>query len=525
VIGPNAKVAYTSGGGSAVLLSTRTVTPLEGITEAAKEFDAKVEYHIGVTSTNYKYLPLISDYMKSGDPGALVEFWNETPTEDFLKTDADLTAERPNPVWHTTTRSSNAFLTDGIDESVNEVCWVRYSMTFVPDETGDWEFSLVIVGLGNLFVNDKLVVDLSTNPEPGELFFGIGSKEVRAVVPGLEANKEYHLEIRTSNSHLVAKGTPFNSRGGIRAGAMTKIKEEDAINEAVDLAKKADATILVIGLNNDWESEGFDRNHMDLPGSTNDLVTQVLAASPQVVIVNQSGTPVTMPWIDQAHTLLHAFYGGDELGNGLADVIFGKVNPAGKLALTFPKQLEDNPSYPSFGDRGQVHGKVLYNEGIYAGYRSYGINKLMPLFPFGYGLSYTTFSYSDLFLTQPSSSDPFNVSFTVKNTGNVPGREVAQIYIADLHSSLPMPAKELKGFSKVYLRPGESETIDIELGRDAISFYDDRKKVWIAEQGIFEVQVGTSSADIKLKGEITLEQTFTWTGPVEIDRIMLSQLV
>ena len=119
VIGPNAKVAYTSGGGSAVLLSTRTVSPLEGITEAAKEFDAKVEHHIGVTSTNYKYLPLISDYMKSEDPGALVEFWNETPTEDFLKTDADLTAERPNPVWETRTRSSSAFLTDGIVSLVN----------------------------------------------------------------------------------------------------------------------------------------------------------------------------------------------------------------------------------------------------------------------------------------------------------------------------------------------------------------------------------------------------------------------
>ena len=136
----------------------------------------------------------------------------------------------------------------------------------------------------------------------------------------------------------------------------------------------------------------------------------------------------------------------------------------------------------------------------------------MPSFPFGYGLSYTSFSYSDLYLTQPSSSDPFNVTFTVKNTGNVPGREVAQVYIADLHSSLPMPAKELKGFSKVYLKPGESETIDIELGRDAISFYDDRKRVWIAEKGIFEVQVGASSVDIKLKGEVTLEETFTWTG-------------
>jgi len=154
----------------------------------------------------------------------------------------------------------------------------------------------------------------------------------------------------------------------------------------------------------------------------------------------------------------------------------------------------------------------LYNEGIYVGYRNYEIKNLAPLFPFGYGLSYTSFSYADLSTTSPSSDGAFTVSFTVTNTGSVAGREVAQVYIADPQSSLPRPVKELKGFSKVHLEPGKSRKVTVELGRDAISFYDDRKSAWVAEKGAFEVLVGTSSADIKLKGEAVLEKTFTWTG-------------
>ncbi|GLB34071.1 putative glycosyl hydrolase 3 family protein [Lyophyllum shimeji] len=249
---------------------------------------------------------------------------------------------------------------------------------------------------------------------------------------------------------------------------MRQLDGDRAIAEALKAAKDADAAILVVGLNHDYESEGFDRPDIELPGLTNQLVWEVLVANPNTVVVNQSGTPVSMPWVEQASTVLQAFYGGNELGNGLADVLFGKVNPSGKLPLTFPKRLEDSPSYPSFGDRGQEYGKILYNEGIFVGYRGFEIKKLAPLFPFGFGLSYTQFEYTSLDASIISPAGDFTISFDVKNTGQVHGREVAQIYITDQQSSLPRPIKELKGFVKADLKPGETKRIEHALDRESI---------------------------------------------------------
>jgi len=280
----------------------------------------------------------------------------------------------------------------------------------------------------------------------------------------------------------------------------------------VEIAKEADVTILVIGLNHDWESEGHDRADMELPGLTNKLVSAVLSANPNTVIVNQSGTPVEMPWINEASTVLQAFYGGNELGNGLADVLFGKVNPSGKLPLTFPLRLEDNPSYPSFGDKGQEAGRIYYNEGIFVGYRSYEIRRLAPLFAFGHGLSYSQYEYGDLKTTTISAEGGFTVSFKVTNVGQVKGREVAQVYISDPKSSLPRALKELKGFVKIPLNPGETKAVTLTFDREALGFYDDQNMNWVAECGTFGVQVGASSVDIRLKGEVELQETFTWTG-------------
>jgi beta-glucosidase len=513
VIGPNAKQAMTSGGGSARLLSTYSVSPLEAISTVAEEIGAEVTYGIGAMS--YKYLPLADPYIQQedGQPGSLIEFWNENPEERFLKPDADVSKPVQTCAWSTTTKGSGCFFLDGVDDTkVNEVCWIRYSAKFIPDEDGDWEFSLAIAGLGNFFFDGKLAIDLSTNAEQGESFFGLGTVDVRTVIKGLKAKQTYHMEIRIGNATFIAGGSPFTCRGGIQFGAIRQIGEEDAIRDAVALAKESDATILVVGLNHDWESEGFDRKDLELPGLINRLVSEVLHADPNTVVVNQSGTPVTMPWVDDAPTLLQAFYGGNELGNGLADVIFGKVNPSGKLALTFPKRLEDTPSYPSFGDKGEVYGRILYNEGIYVGYRSYEIRELAPLFSFGHGLSYTSFAYADLSTTTISAGGTFSVSFTITNKGTVSGREIAQVYIAAPQSSVPRPVKELKGFSKVFLRPGESKEVTIGLERDAISYYDDRQMAWVVEKGIFEVLVAASAIDVKLKGEVVTEKDFTWTG-------------
>ncbi|KAF9485175.1 glycoside hydrolase family 3 protein [Pholiota conissans] len=510
VIGPNAKVAITSGGGSAGLLPTYTVSPLQGIREAARAIGADVEYAIGTPS--HKYLPGLQQYIwqVDGQPGALMEFWNEAPTPNFISTSNDFGTPLPRPIWSTPTLGSNCVLFDGIDaEKVNTTCYMRYSAKFKPDEDGDWEIGLNFTGHANLFIDQKLIIEFVPTASGVD---GFNAPDVRAVAKDLRAGQEYDLEIRMSNAFFASSGIPFPCWGVMRAGAVKIVDADVSIREAVALAHESDVVILVIGLNNDWETEGADRQDMELPGRTNDLVAEILRANTNTVIVNQSGTPVSMPWASKASTLLQAFYGGNELGNGLADVLFGLVNPSAKLPLTFPIRLEDNPSYPSYGDNGQESGKIYYNEGIFVGYRGYEIRKLAPLFPFGFGLTYSTFEYSNLATTEVSPDGHFNVSFDIKNSSRVPGREVAQLYVSDAQSSRPRPIKELKAFVKVALNPGETKRVDIALDREALSFYNEVDMCWVAESGTFGIHVGASSTDVRLKGEVKLDKTFTWTG-------------
>ncbi|KAI0048714.1 glycoside hydrolase family 3 protein [Auriscalpium vulgare] len=507
VIGPNAKQAFTSGGGSARLLETYNVNPLEGIRAAVKNATVEVAYTVGATT--HKYLPLLDGYLKhGGEDGALVEFWNEEPVAGW---EGNLKDGAP-AVWSTPTRGSNCAFMDGIpDDKVNLECWLRYTTEFTPDESGDYDFGVTVTGRGSFFVNGERAINFPSPPD-GEPLFGPGTADLHAVVKGLEAGKPVAIEVHLSNAPFLARGLPFPFRGGLRLGAVRVVETDEAIADAVKIAQEADVAILVVGLNHELESEGFDRADLSLPGATNKLVSAVLKANPKTVVVNQSGAPVEMPWIDDAHTVVQAFFGGNELGNGLADVLFGKVNPSGKLSLTFPKRNEDSPAYPAYGDQGESFGKILYNEGIYVGYRSYDKKSVEPLFPFGHGLSYTTFTYSDLSTTPISADGTFSVSFTVTNSGNVSGREVAQVYIADPASALPRPVKELKGFTKVALAAGESKTVTLALDREALGFFDERRKAWVAEAGKFDVLVGASSRDVRLTGTTELKETFSWVG-------------
>ncbi|KAK7470377.1 hypothetical protein VKT23_001804 [Stygiomarasmius scandens] len=339
VIGPNAKFAMTSGGGSARLLESWTVSPLEGIRSWLKEAGSSTEVNYTIGATSHKYLPLLSSltFQDDGSVGGVLEFWNEKPAKDFMDPNADLNAPTKESAWSCTSKVTNIFLLDGVDsDKVDPSCFIRYTTTFIPDESGDWRLGLNVSGTGNLFIDNQLVVDLSTNPPSGNTFVGFGTAEVSNVVKGLQAGQKYKVEVRISNVELVEKGLPFPCWGGLRFGGIKVVEDEAALNDAIQLAKESDAVILVVGLNHDWESEGFDRTDMELPGLSNRLVSEVLRANPNTVVVNQSGSAVTMPWIDEASTVLQAFYGGNELGNGLADVIFGKVNPSAKLSLTFP---------------------------------------------------------------------------------------------------------------------------------------------------------------------------------------------
>ena len=283
----------------------------------------------------------------------------------------------------------------------------------------------------------------------------------------------------------------------------------DPIGEAVALAKRCDVAIVFAGQTNEWETEGYDRADMELPRQQNQLIEQVAAANPRTIVVLNTGSPVHMPWLKDVAAVLETWYGGQEAGNAIADVLFGKANPSGKLPTTFPERLEDNPAYINYPGE---NGRVYYGEGIFVGYRYYDKKAVAPLFPFGFGLSYTTFHYDHLQLDRQAYApgEKIRVSLEVTNTGKRAGQEIVQLYVRDAKSSLARPPKELKAFAKIALQPGETRPVSFDLDDSALMYFDDKRMAWVAEAGEFEVQVGASSRDIRL------QKAFEWKSETTI---------
>jgi beta-glucosidase len=280
--------------------------------------------------------------------------------------------------------------------------------------------------------------------------------------------------------------------------------KDTRLAKAVALAKRSDVALVFAGYPDAFESEGSDRPSMDLMGKQNELIAAVAQANPRTAVVLNVGAPVSMPWVDQVAAIVQAYYPGMENGNAVAAVLLGKVNPSGKLPETFPARLEDGPAFINASHPGCR--EVNYGEGIFVGYRYYDMKDVTPLFPFGHGLSYTSFSYSNLKVSKTVKAGKMvEVSLTVTNIGKAAGKEVVQLYVSDLKASLPRPPKELKGFAKVALAPGEAGTVAFSLNERALSFYDPHKHAWVAEPGEFEVLVGSSSRDIRVKAKFTLE--------------------
>jgi beta-glucosidase len=278
---------------------------------------------------------------------------------------------------------------------------------------------------------------------------------------------------------------------------------KDMIEEAVKLAKKSDVVVLVAGLNPEWESEGFDRVDMKLPGEQDKLIKRVLKANKNTIVVLNVGSAVEMPWIDKVPAVIQLWYDSQEQGNALSDVLFGDVNPSGKLPTTIPVRLQDNPAYINYPGE---NGKVRYGEGLFVGYRYYDKKELAPLFPFGHGLSYTTFEYSNLRLSenQITPEKGLDVSFDVTNTGKRTGKEVVQVYVRDVYCSLARPEKELKAFAKIELAPRETKTVTLHLDREAFWFYNPARNGWVTEPGEMEVLIGSSSRDLRLREKFML---------------------
>ncbi|WHX51231.1 glycoside hydrolase family 3 C-terminal domain-containing protein [Paenibacillus woosongensis] len=274
--------------------------------------------------------------------------------------------------------------------------------------------------------------------------------------------------------------------------------DAESMAKAIETAQNTDVAVLFIGLPDRYESEGYDREHLSIPQNQIALIEAVASVQPNLVAVLSNGAPIEMPWLPKVKAVLEGYLGGQALGGAIASLLFGDANPSGKLAETFPMKLSDNPSYLNFPGDGD---KVEYKEGIFVGYRYYDAKEIEPLFPFGHGLSYTEFSYRDMSISakEIADSDTVEISVFVKNTGKTAGKEIVQLYVRDIQSSVRRPEKELKGFEKISLKPGEEKKVTFTLDKRSFAYYNVELKDWHVETGEFEILIGKSSREIVLR--------------------------
>ncbi|MBU3821014.1 glycoside hydrolase family 3 C-terminal domain-containing protein [Flavobacteriaceae bacterium XHP0103] len=341
--------------------------------------------------------------------------------------------------------------------------------------------------------------------------FGAGVKTKREVTPleGLQNRFPESVKINYAQGYLERYSKTFETQfGDVTVNKPETIDELDPklLEEAVEAAKNSDVAVLFVGSNRDYESEASDRKDLELPFGQEALIEAVLAVNPNTVVVMIAGAPFDINEIkEQASTLVWSWFNGSEGGNALADVLLGNVNPSGRLPWTMPKKLEDSPAHATNSFPGNE--TLTYDEGILVGYRWFDTKNIEPLYPFGYGLSYTTFEFSNLKTDKPSytENDMIQVSFSIKNTGNMDGKEVAQLYITDSESSVEKAAQELKGFKKVMVKSGSTVNVTILLPAKELAYYDVSKKDWVVEPGAYKLKIGKSSRDIVAETTVSIE--------------------
>ena len=305
-------------------------------------------------------------------------------------------------------------------------------------------------------------------------------------------------------------------------GYTTKGEEPDEqlISQAVAAAKAAKVAVVVAGLPDAFESEGYDRTHMRMPKCQVELIKRVAEANANTVVVLYNGSPIEMPWIGKVKAVVEAYLGGQAVGGATADVLFGDASPSGRLPESFPIKLEHNPSYLTYGGE---KDNAVYNEGVFVGYRYYDKKAMDVLFPFGYGMSYTTFAYANLKLSADSikDTDTLTVTVDVTNTGKVAGKEVVQLYVGDQQSTVFRPVRELKGFKKVELAPGETKTVSFTLCKRAFAYWSVQLHDWHVETGAFNIEIGHSSRDIALSAVVNVQSTVTLPVTYTADSIFI----
>lgn len=464
----------------------------------------KVDFTIGAQA--HKELPTVGTSWNTspdgkGKAGLTFHAYNEPPTDKDRKSVDEIHLD-----------NSNVMMMDYYCPRIkNHLFYVTIDGYFMADRNGEYQIGVCVFGTAKVYVDGKELIDNETKQRQGTAFFGAGTLEEQGTV-SMKKGQTYHIEI-TYGSAPTAKlgGGSVNFGGGaVRIGGAWKIDPEQEIKRAADLAKSADQVVICAGLNMDFESEGYDRPDMKLPGYIDQLISTVLDANPSTVVVLQSGTPVEMPWVHKAKTLLHAWYGGNETGHGIADVLFGDVNPSGKLSLSFPIRNEDNPAFLNYRSEA---GRTVYGEDVYVGYRYYDTVKRPVNFAFGHGLSYTTFKFSDL--SVKNDGKELLVSVKVANTGKVDGAQVVQVYVSQDKPAIRRPVKELKEFKKVVVKSGGSETVQIKIPlKYAASYFDESMDKWIMEEGGYKAIVSDTSAvtNAALEAKFEVDKTSWWSG-------------
>jgi beta-glucosidase len=475
VIGPYANAAQILGGGSSSVTPHYVVTPFEGIKNRAGK---KIKVDTAPGCHIYKNLPAPAPETLSTEDGRVGLSLNLFNGTQFSGAPA---------YSEVTTHVQHGWFDHSVPNVNQESFSMRMEGLFTPKESGTHLLSLSAIGWCKLFLDDEVLIDHSDDSDMG--------RQVTAEVE-LKGGKAYALKVE-----YYWQGSP---RWRSISFGHQPPQPIDLIAEAVKLAKKADVVVLVASLNGEWEAEGFDRVDMKLPGDQNELIKQVSKANKNTIVVLNVGSPVEMPWIDRVPAVLQLWYDSQEQGNALADILFGDVNPSGKLPTTFPVRLEDNPAYINYPGE---NGKVRYGEGIFVGYRYYDKKNVAPLFPFGHGLSYTKFKYGNLRLSAESitPNQELKVKVDVTNTGKVTGKEIVQLYVRDVKSTFARPEKELKGFAKVELKSKQTKTVTFTLNREAFWYFDTAKNSWNTEPGEFEILVGGSSRDVREKRSVMLE--------------------
>jgi beta-glucosidase len=480
VIGPNAAAFQGGGGGSSAAVPPYMVQPLDALRRTLGR-RAKVEYAAGCDNLE-QLLPM------TPDAKFRVEFFN-----------GDRCIGKP-----VASRRDDNILYQARDNapmegvSAQSFC-ARWTTTLTVSEGGTYRFLTMVVGKSALYMDGRLILEntsgTATTSGPG--FAPVGSHQARFVDVTLKKGVRHRIRLEYHKPAL-ADMTLMKLRFGRPPGW----RADEQIAEAAALAARCDAAVIFVGMPLKYEHEGGDRPHMNLPGRQDDLVRAVARANPRTVVVLNVGVPVTMPWLKEVPAVLLAWYTGQEAGNAIARALLGMADPGGRLPVTFPRRYKDNPTFGNYPGTRQVR----YDEGVFVGYRHYDRKRIRPMFPFGHGLSYTTFEYADLRVpARARRGRPVRVSVEVRNVGPRAGHEVVQVYVGDPRCRVPRPVKELKAFAKVVLRPGERRRLRFTLSVRDFSFWDVKSGGWIAEPGEFVVSAGSSSGDIRQRASLRLE--------------------